>query len=82
MMSGTINERGIGAMSGFYLSPDGNKFEVDSMATAAGATAVAISYVAASGLIATGNPYGIAAGTVILAVPDVVWFYAGYSLFD
>jgi len=84
MMSGTINERGIGGQKGgfYYTSPEGESFVIDSVATAAGTAAVATSYVVATGLIRTANPYGIAAGTAILLVPDVVWFGLGYSLFD
>lgn len=84
MMSGQINERGIGAQGGqfYYTSPGGESWQIDSVASVAGASAVATSYVVAGMLIRTANPYGIAAGTAVLLVPDVVWFAAGYSLFD
>lgn len=84
MMSGQVNERGIGVQGGdfYYTSPEGDSWQIDSVATAAGSAAVATSYVVAGMLIRTANPYGIAAGTAILLVPDVVWFAAGYSLFD
>jgi len=84
MMTGNLNERGIGASGGgfYYTSPGDESWQIDSAASAAGATAVATSYVVAGMLIRTANPYGVAAGTAILLVPDVVWFAAGYSLFD
>lgn len=84
MMSGQVNERGIGAQGGdfYYTSPEGESWQIDSVPAAAGTAAVATSYVVAGMLIRTANPYGIAAGTAILLVPDVVWFAAGYSLFD
>jgi hypothetical protein len=84
MMSGQLNERGIGAQGGqfYYTSPSGDSWQIDSAASVAGGAAVATSYVVAGMLIRTANPYGIAAGTAILLVPDVVWFAAGYSLLD
>jgi hypothetical protein len=84
MMSGQLNERGIGSQGGqfYYTSPSGDSWQIDSAASAAGGAAVATSYVVAGMLIRTANPYGIAAGTAILLVPDVVWFAAGYSLLD
>lgn len=84
MMSGQVNERGIGAQGGkfYYTSPSDESWQIDSVASASGAAAVATSYVVAGMLIRSANPYGIAAGTAILLVPDVVWFAAGYSLFD
>lgn len=84
MMSGQVNERGIGTQGGkfYYTSPSDESWQIDSAASASGAAAVATSYVVAGMLIRSANPYGIAAGTAILLVPDVVWFAAGYSLFD
>ena len=82
-MYGSLLDRGIG----FYFdAPE----HIDYVTTESGgidtgavsglatvATANAIGF----GLIRTANPYGIAIGTSILLVPDVLWYGAGYALF-
>lgn len=47
----------------------------------AGALTLAISYVAASALVASKNPVGVGIGTAIFFIPDPVIFGIGYGLF-
>lgn len=84
MMSGELTDRGLGfSEAGFYYqSPDGDIWAVDSKATVAGIATVAGANAAGMSLVRTANPYGVVLGVSILLVPDVVWFNAGYSLFD
>lgn len=84
MMTGDLTHRGIG---GWYLE------EVADAATSnrddlvphvAGLTFVAGSYGLAVALAAGDGPlpFGDAIAVGIIAVPDVVWYGMGYSLFD
>ena len=47
-----------------------------------GATTLAATYVAAGLLIRSGNPYAMAAGGLILAIPDPIIYGIGYVIFD
>ncbi len=83
-MEGSLLERGIG----FYFDAP-QQFHYDSTgsggintAVVAGVATVATANAIGLGLIRTANPYGIAIGTSILLVPDVLWYGVGYSLFD
>lgn len=48
----------------------------------AGALTLAISYAAASALVASKNPVGVGIGTAIFLIPDPVIFGIGYGLFS
>ena len=47
-----------------------------------GAATLAGTYLAAGLLLKSGNPYAMAAGGLILAIPDPVIYGIGYVLFD
>lgn len=47
-----------------------------------GAAVLGGTYVAAGLMIRSGNPYAMAAGAAILAIPDPVIYAVGYWIFD
>jgi hypothetical protein len=83
-MEGSVIERGVG----WYIDYPGHEDEgydkSNVKAHVAGATAVGLSYAVAAGLAASDGPlpFGDMLALGILAVPDVVWYGMGYSLFD
>lgn len=81
-MEGSLIERGIG----WYLSPapEGAPTSGGVFPHVAGMTVLGLSYVAAAALVASDGPlpFGDALALGIVAVPDVVWYGIGYSLFD
>jgi hypothetical protein len=81
-VEGSLLERGIG----FYLQapPEGGPQEPELMPHVAGMTVLGLSYMVAAGLVAIDGPFpfGDALALGIVAVPDVVWYGIGYSLFD
>ena len=84
MMTGDLTHRGIG---GWYLEETANAASsdrVDLIPHVAGLTFVAASYGLAVSLAASDGPlpFGDAIAVGIIAVPDVVWYGIGYSLFD
>ncbi len=83
-MEGLLLERGIGFYFDALQHIDYVSSESGGINTAAvgGIATVATANAIGFGLIRTANPYGIAIGVSILLVPDVLWFGAGYSLFD
>ena len=83
-MTGDLTVRGIGD---WFLEEVGDAAldsDVDLVPHVAGLGAVAMSYGLAVSLAASDGPlpFGDALALGILAVPDVVWYGIGYSLFD
>lgn len=82
IVEGSLLERGLG----FYLKapPEGASQDPNLLPHVAGLTAVGLSYVVAAGLVAFDGPlpFGDALALGIVAVPDLVWYGIGYSLFD
>lgn len=82
IVEGSLLERGLG----FYLKPppEGGPQEPELLPHVAGMTVLGLSYMAAAGLVAIDGPFpfGDALALGIVAVPDVVWYGIGYSLFD
>jgi len=83
-MTGDLTVRGIGD---WFLDEVGDAVldsDVDLVPHVAGLGAVAMSYGLAVSLAASDGPlpFGDALALGILAVPDVVWYGIGYSLFD
>jgi len=83
-MTGDLTVRGIGD---WFLEEVGDAVldsDVDLVPHVAGLGAVAMSYGLAVSLAASDGPlpFGDALALGILAVPDVVWYGIGYSLFD
>lgn len=83
-MTGDLTVRGIGD---WFLEEVGDAVldsDVDLVPHVAGLGAVAMSYGLAVTLAASDGPlpFGDALALGILAVPDVVWYGIGYSLFD
>lgn len=82
-MEGCISDRGIG----WYLNEVGDAIEsdrVDLVPHVAGLTALAITY-GLAGALALGDgplPFGDVIAVGILAIPDPLIYYAGYSMFD
>jgi len=79
-MQGSLLERGIG----WYLEPpEDAPQEPDLVPHVAGMAMVGLSYTVAGALIAFDGPlpFGDAVALGILAVPDVIWYGVGYSLF-
>lgn len=83
-MEGSLTSRGIGFVLNYPTQDDEGYDSSNVTAHVAGATAVGLSYAAAAGLMAIDGPLPFAdmLGLGILAVPDVVWYGIGYSLFD
>lgn len=84
MMTGDLTSRGIGD---WYLDQVADAVETrgeDLVPHVAGLTFVAASYGLAVGLAAMDGPFlaGDVLAVGVLAVPDVVWYGIGYSLFD
>jgi hypothetical protein len=83
-VEGSLTSRGIGFVLNYPTHDDEGFDSSNTMAHVAGATAVGLSYAASAGLMAIDGPLPftdmLALG--ILAVPDVVWYGIGYSLFD
>lgn len=81
-IEGSLLERGLT----WYLTVPDYATETSSnvIPHVAGMTAVGLSYMAAGALVAADGPlpFGDAIAVGILAVPDVVWYGIGYSLFD
>lgn len=59
---------------------DSDDHDLSNLQIAAGTAVLSASYVAATLLIKTKNPYAVAIGTGILLVPDPVIFGIGYVL--
>lgn len=83
-MTGDLTVRGIGD---WFLEEVGDAVldsDVDLVPHVAGLGAVAMSYGLAVALAASDGPlpFGDALALGIIAVPDVVWYGIGYSLFD
>jgi len=83
-MTGDLTVRGIGD---WFLEEVGDAAldsDVNLVPHVAGLGAVAMSYGLAVSLAASDGPlpFGDALALGILAVPDVVWYGIGYSLFD
>lgn len=81
-MEGNLLQRGIG----WYLSepPEGAAEPEALLPHVAGLTTLGLSYAVAGALMAIDGPlpFGDAVAIGILAVPDLVWYGLGYSLFD
>lgn len=80
-MEGNLLQRGIG----WYLQEPPEGAEPDAlMPHLAGLTTLGLSYAVAGALVAIDGPlpFGDAVAIGILAVPDLVWYGLGYSLFD
>lgn len=79
-MQGTLLERGIG----WYLDPpEGAPQNPDIVPHVAGMAMVGLSYTVAGALVMSDGPlpFGDVVALGVLAVPDVIWYGVGYSLF-
>lgn len=80
-MQGSLLERGIG----WYLDPpEGAVRDPALIPHVAGMAMVGLTYTMAAALVASDGPlpFGDVVALGILAVPDVIWYGIGYSMFD